>query len=102
MIGCGNHGERCYCDLGHLPSFPTLAVAPTPEGSPCAWSGADLAANLAVDQDWVHGLSKTEYSRDVLIIAGDVADTLRGVKAGLGALKAKFGRVFYTPGNHVS
>eukprot|EP00406_Dinophysis_acuminata_P057195 CAMPEP_0179280304 /NCGR_PEP_ID=MMETSP0797-20121207/36559_1 /TAXON_ID=47934 /ORGANISM="Dinophysis acuminata, Strain DAEP01" /LENGTH=616 /DNA_ID=CAMNT_0020988957 /DNA_START=114 /DNA_END=1964 /DNA_ORIENTATION=+ len=49
---------------------------------------------------WVEGLSKTEYQNDVLIVAGDLGDTLRSIQIGLGLFKKKFRRVFYTPGNH--
>ena len=45
-------------------------------------------------------LSDTVYQRDSLLLAGDIADTLYGVKLALQTFKRKFRRVFYCPGNH--
>merc|ERR1719171_3184185 len=51
-------------------------------------------------EDWAKGLSNTEYKNDVLIVAGDLGDTLKAIEKGLGIFRKKFRRVFYTPGNH--
>lgn len=39
---------------------------------------------------------------DVLVVSGDVSDELAVLERALGALAAKFGHVFYTPGAHDS
>ncbi len=45
-------------------------------------------------------LPDTEYKKDVLIVAGDIADALDVIQDTLSLLRAKFLHVFYTPGNH--
>ncbi len=45
-------------------------------------------------------LSETEYSRDVIIIAGDISDSLDVVRATLTALTKRWAHVFFTVGNH--
>ncbi|KXZ52033.1 hypothetical protein GPECTOR_10g1056 [Gonium pectorale] len=45
-------------------------------------------------------ISGTRFRRDVLLVAGDVADTLPATREALRLLKERFGRVFYVPGNH--
>jgi len=45
-------------------------------------------------------LPSREYSRDTLIVAGDVADKFDTIRRTLELLRSKFARVFYTPGNH--
>jgi hypothetical protein len=50
--------------------------------------------------DWVRALSTTSSSSCCLVVAGDVADTFAATVSALGELKARFGRVFYVPGNH--
>ncbi len=61
-------------------------------------------SDLHVDQHgnigWCDAIHATAYQNDVLIVAGDVGDTLNALRHGLRALKSKFGRVFFTPGNH--
>mmetsp|Transcript_57928 Transcript_57928/g.188365 ORF Transcript_57928/g.188365 Transcript_57928/m.188365 type:complete len:259 (+) Transcript_57928:122-898(+) len=49
---------------------------------------------------WTVRISDTKFQEDVLIIAGDVAESLNKVRMCLRHLRAKFRRVFYTPGNH--
>jgi len=49
---------------------------------------------------WAEGVSPTEYKNDILLVAGDLADTFNAVKYGLQIFKKKFRRVFYVPGNH--
>eukprot|EP00930_Biecheleria_cincta_P072010 TRINITY_DN59452_c0_g1_i1.p1 TRINITY_DN59452_c0_g1~~TRINITY_DN59452_c0_g1_i1.p1 ORF type:complete len:876 (+),score=154.69 TRINITY_DN59452_c0_g1_i1:26-2629(+) len=49
---------------------------------------------------WAEGLSNKEYKNDVLIVAGDLGDTMNSIRVGLSIFKKKFRRVFYTPGNH--
>lgn len=56
----------------------------------------DYEANAA----WVSSLSMSEYQQDVLIVAGDVTDTLRKLAWCLGALAKRFRKVLFVPGNH--
>lgn len=62
------------------------------------------ASDLHVDQgsnlDWCRQLSGTTFLGDILLLAGDVADSLAGVRLALQLVRPKFRRVFYCPGNH--
>ncbi|KAK1324403.1 hypothetical protein QJS10_CPA01g00023 [Acorus calamus] len=50
--------------------------------------------------EWVKWLSKKRFRNDVLIVAGDVAETYKNFFRTLSALKDPFRKVFYVPGNH--
>eukprot|EP00434_Breviolum_minutum_P010594 symbB.v1.2.009345.t1/scaffold561.1/size520142/13 len=49
---------------------------------------------------WVKKLSDTEFLNDVLIVAGDVSDSLPTLELTLSILKQKYAEVFFVPGNH--
>lgn len=51
-------------------------------------------------REWADALSRTAYQNDALVVAGDVGDTYVAVRYCLRALKERFRRVFYVPGNH--
>ncbi|KAJ8602512.1 hypothetical protein CTAYLR_001279 [Chrysophaeum taylorii] len=51
-------------------------------------------------REWASRLDGRAFRDDVLIVAGDLGDTLTAVALGLKALRAKFRRLFYCPGNH--
>jgi len=51
-------------------------------------------------EEWVNSIHATKFLDDVLIIAGNVADSFRALERALIAVRAKFRRVFYVPGNH--
>ena len=61
-------------------------------------------SDLHVDQhgniSWVNRICAERFRDDVIIVAGDVGDTFQAVKAALAALKRKFRRVCFVPGNH--
>jgi len=61
---------------------------------------SDLHVDTHGNLGWCERLSDTAFQGDVLVVAGDVGDTLNAVRRGLKALKGKFRRVFFTPGNH--
>ncbi|RDD45574.1 hypothetical protein TrispH2_003517 [Trichoplax sp. H2] len=56
----------------------------------------DYGQNWAVVNDW----SDTDYNNDVLILAGDVTDSLELLKSTLILLRQKFAQVCFVPGNH--
>ncbi|MDA0336069.1 MAG: metallophosphoesterase [bacterium] len=56
----------------------------------------DFAANLAL----VRSLSSVDYVADVLLVAGDASHRLDRAAAALTALRQRFARVFFVPGNH--
>lgn len=61
---------------------------------------SDLHVDFAANARWVESLSKEEFSGDALLVAGDVAHQVEGIRSALSALRARFARVFYVPGNH--
>ncbi|CAK8991410.1 Hsp70-Hsp90 organizing protein 3 (AtHop3) [Durusdinium trenchii] len=63
------------------------------------WLISDLYYDHKANAEWCQDLDDSQFQDDVLIVAGNVADTLRSVMRGLKALKEKFRRVFYVPGN---
>jgi predicted phosphodiesterase len=61
---------------------------------------SDLHVDYEMNARWLADLSVTEYREDVLILAGDVSDSLERVGWALSILTARFRRVMYVPGNH--
>ena len=63
------------------------------------WCISDVHYDHEGAVQWAAGLvSDAQYRNDVLIVAGDVADTLHAVRLCLSAFKKAFNRVFYIPG----
>ena len=61
---------------------------------------SDIHVDYAENLVWIEKLSDAAFQGDVLVVAGDVTDKLDLFRRAMGALAAKFGRVFFTPGNH--
>ncbi len=61
---------------------------------------SDIHIDYDVNAKWIAGLSNADYQDDVLILAGDVTDTLRLLDRCLGALAKRFRKVLFVPGNH--
>ncbi|XP_038046124.1 uncharacterized protein LOC119720510 isoform X2 [Patiria miniata] len=61
---------------------------------------SDIHVDHLVNKEWIQGLDCARYTNDVLLLAGDVTDSLDLLKSTLESLKAKFKEVFYVPGNH--
>ncbi|MGA9770944.1 MAG: metallophosphoesterase [Blastocatellia bacterium] len=61
---------------------------------------SDLHTDFRENWQLVEQLSKSLYQNDVLIVAGDIADTNEIIKRTLSLLRSRFKMVFYTPGNH--
>mmetsp|Transcript_19686 Transcript_19686/g.61869 ORF Transcript_19686/g.61869 Transcript_19686/m.61869 type:complete len:711 (-) Transcript_19686:38-2170(-) len=79
--------ERFGADLGR------------PRASTRVFAISDLHYDHRPNEEWVHRLDELEYQEDVLIVAGNVANTHHTLTKGLKTLKSKFRRVFYVPGN---
>ena len=69
-------------------------------GSTRIFALSDLHFDQKYNEDWAHGIDDLAFLDDVLIVAGNVADTKVGAMRALSTLKSKFRRVFYTFGNH--
>jgi Icc-related predicted phosphoesterase len=61
---------------------------------------SDLHTDFAENRRRLQQISSTSYLRDVLIVAGDIADDLKIIDWTLRRLRSQFGQVFYVPGNH--
>mmetsp|Transcript_27266 Transcript_27266/g.78301 ORF Transcript_27266/g.78301 Transcript_27266/m.78301 type:complete len:1355 (-) Transcript_27266:95-4159(-) len=71
-----------------------------PKASSKVYVMSDLHYDHKKNDEWVHHIDEFMFQEDVLIVAGNVADTLNSLVRALRALKMKFRRVFFTPGNH--
>ncbi|GAA0159868.1 hypothetical protein LIER_16549 [Lithospermum erythrorhizon] len=61
---------------------------------------SDLHTDYAENMSWVRSLSHKRDDNDVLIVAGDVAETLKNFILTMSLLKERFQHVFFVPGNH--
>lgn len=61
---------------------------------------SDLHTDYAENMKWVKCLSSINYKNDVLLVAGDVAETYDKFVVTLSLLKERFQHVFFVPGNH--
>ncbi|WCJ29158.1 hypothetical protein M5689_010812 [Euphorbia peplus] len=61
---------------------------------------SDLHTDYPDNMAWVKGLSSKKHLKDVLLVAGDVAETLRDFSLTMALLKDRFQHVFFVPGNH--
>jgi predicted phosphodiesterase len=61
---------------------------------------SDIHIDYQANADWVAKLSTAEYRDDVLILAGDVTDTLSKLEWCLKTLVKRFRKVLFVPGNH--
>ena len=61
-------------------------------------------SDIHVDHDanarWVSALSRSDYQQDVLILAGDVSDSMERFEQCIDAFARRFRKVFFVPGNH--
>lgn len=61
---------------------------------------SDLHIDYTGNKQWVADLSAGDYRNDVLILAGDVSDSIQRLDWCLSTLVARFKKVLYVPGNH--
>ncbi|AJX33838.1 metallophosphoesterase family protein [Burkholderia oklahomensis] len=61
---------------------------------------SDLHVEYPENARWVEALSRHEHTRDVLILAGDVATDPARIARVFDALAARFEAVVFVPGNH--
>jgi hypothetical protein len=61
---------------------------------------SDIHADYAENMAWIQGLSARDYSRDVLLLAGDICHEIGKLEAVLKSLREKFAEVFFLNGNH--
>jgi len=61
---------------------------------------SDIHVDFAANAAWVSALPLHDYQEDILILAGDVSDTLERFRQCLEEFVLRFRRVFFVPGNH--
>lgn len=61
---------------------------------------SDLHVDFSGNRTWVESLSRVDYRQDVLIVAGDISHQHHHLVWTLEALRERFARVFFVPGNH--
>ncbi|WP_428239596.1 metallophosphoesterase [Gynuella sp.] len=61
---------------------------------------SDIHLDYEENRNWLADLSDTTYQADMLILAGDISDSLELVEWCFVTLKRKFLKVFFVPGNH--
>lgn len=61
---------------------------------------SDLHTDFRENRLLLKQLSREEYTQDVLLVAGDIAERLEVIGETLTLLRSRFASVFYTPGNH--
>jgi len=64
------------------------------------WALSDVFFDQHGVPEWCKSLSSTFFRDDVLMLAGNLADSLPNLRFALTVLKSKFRRVFFVPGNH--
>ena len=64
------------------------------------FAASDLHTDFRENRLLLEQLSRVEYTQDVLLVAGDIADRLEVIGETLALLRSRFAAVFYTPGNH--
>ncbi len=61
---------------------------------------SDVHVDFDANARWVEGLSRFDYRDDVLVLAGDVTDSLPLLGNVLEGFAQRFRKVFFVPGNH--
>jgi predicted phosphodiesterase len=61
---------------------------------------SDIHVDYDANARWVAKLSRSDYLDDVLILAGDVSDSLDRFSRCIEAFVQRFRKVFFVPGNH--
>lgn len=61
---------------------------------------SDLHTDYSENMAWVKHISIVTHKKDVLLVAGDVAETYKNFVQTMSLLKDRFEHVFYVPGNH--
>ena len=61
---------------------------------------SDIHVDFSTNKQWIADLSASDYRDDVLLLGGDISDSVPLLVSCLNTLAARFARVLYVPGNH--
>lgn len=64
------------------------------------YSTSDIHIDFKPNRDWLGQLSRHDYQDDVLILAGDISDSISHIANAFKQLSSVFKYVLYIPGNH--
>lgn len=86
----------------HLTTRPAVETAAINGGSGGArvYVVSDLHTDYSENMSWLNSLPNHGDGQNVLLVAGDVAETYQNFLVSMSILRDKFDRVFFVPGNH--
>src|SRR5260370_12372764 len=61
---------------------------------------SDIHIDYADNRAWIGSLSAHDFRDDILVLAGDVSDSLARLRWCFETLARRFRKVLYVPGNH--
>jgi predicted phosphodiesterase len=61
---------------------------------------SDIHVDYCINKRWLTNLSTSDFQEDILILAGDITDSLPLLEWSLKILSQRFKKVLYVPGNH--
>lgn len=61
---------------------------------------SDVHVDHEVNSKWVDSLSTSDFQQDVLILAGDISDSVRRLEHCFTRFARRFAKVLFVPGNH--
>lgn len=64
------------------------------------WATSDLHIDYTENFEWFLNISSTDYTKDILIIAGDIIHDMSKMQQLFQSIVPKFWKVLFVPGNH--
>jgi predicted phosphodiesterase len=61
---------------------------------------SDIHVDYEENLHWLNNLSKSDYKNDILILGGDVTDSITLFERVMRDLRCRFNKVLFVPGNH--
>ncbi|KAL3512964.1 hypothetical protein ACH5RR_025681 [Cinchona calisaya] len=99
-LDCRNYPHRTVVKPVCVFRPPILAATREEAAGLRVFVVSDLHTDYSENMTWVRGLSRERHRNDVLLVAGDVAETYNNFVLTMSLLKDTFEHVFYVPGNH--
>lgn len=95
LTGIRNHFSTC----NRTPGARSLISSSSDTRKRRVFVLSDLHTDYSDNMSWVRSL-KSRSTEDLLLVAGDVAETYSNFILTMSLLKDEFHRVFFVPGNH--
>ncbi|KAL3615829.1 hypothetical protein CASFOL_040123 [Castilleja foliolosa] len=84
----------------HSVNIPNPSNKKIETSGPRVFVVSDLHTDYPENMSWVNSLPSHNHRKDVLVVAGDVAETCANFVTTMSIFKDKFQHVFFVPGNH--